>query len=1207
MSPTAPTFRSAAELLVSLEGLSHHSRMVALADHARPSPSTTLNGHAGARSPSRPSPSTTLNGHAGARSPSHTGTPHLAVILRGLIETGHHREALHMAIIARDLDTVAGYLAGPDPELRGAALRAVRTLPIPDPMVLPVLEDAPTALRRALYRTLYQGRRSVLADALLERVRSEYGDAEAAALLPACTAETVARHLPGLAHAFQSWRRLARRHPDTLGDHLAELLAASATDRSALSRWHRPLTALDPIRPGRVLEIAGAHNVRGYPHARRVSGAAPLRSRHPEVSTGSRLNGELSRAMRTRPATARCVLRSMPPQERSAFLERVLERWNHRRTPGGLLPFLDLLPREQAAELAREALAELSVFQRTNSRIQIPDQDLDAIAHLPYTEAAGPLGEAASSGDPDRRARGLIRLVEATARTGDRELLAAVLTERVERHRADRDPVRRALLTTLTDIDPNLLVPCLPLLHRLLTDTVQARDTSATTRDVLRHLAARLLRHPDTRVHEPAVRWGIEVYRRLIERFGADGLGDPDRARHNAPWWAPRRRGNAPWWVFEEHGVHRHGPEPRLYQVLPPGAEDVLFGQLSGFLARARRRGVHALAVALAAELGRRGRHLTALDSHLRAAVLADPGSVTADRAAALHLAAHLDRTERARRALSLFEEDPATARVPRVWDLLARYHPPSVVLRALAVNGAGQGGQAENAPVWVPRVSRDLARSWPAELRERLRAHLLDVIGRPVFAAADREAALRSLSSLPGAHTHLPAFLNDGEVVLREAALSALGRCGRPETALELIAAHSGGPQSRAVGPALSRCAEHTRPSRLGPLLARVLEGPGKVTVRRTAARLLARHRPPGAIAALTRVLRRPDEHRDVLAAVATALLRRSDAPAALAALTERVPDFAEEEIQVALLGVDPEGLAPALRRPAAETLAGLPVPRRSHWRMSGWWARWNVWGSQTLDDVVEAACDLDQPTERAMSVFVQTLVRGRGRDRLAEVLERLLAQLPGPESGVPVPSPAPARPPHWRSTEHDRASGAFQRLRRVLDLLHSLMLHAPAGDQVIREQTDRVRALLATRPELLDGTVTLMERDLARTVRVAEDDPDIEAVLDHLFLAALLLTTRPNHDQSRFNAIVSPLCSNYRRPEVPMTTLVEVVRRLAAAAEADSGPLGCQTGLLGLTLLGNVLRGTGWEHPLPDLLTEAGRSRHEEIRLTSWNLVLA
>ncbi|WP_017587022.1 hypothetical protein [Nocardiopsis ganjiahuensis] len=1187
MSPTAPTFRSAAELLVSLQGLSHPARTHALTAYARPSPATTLNGRTDARSPSCPSPATTLSGHADARSPSHTALPHLAVILRGLADAGHHRDALHVAIVARDHGTIAGYLSGPDPELRGAALRAVRTLPLPDTIVTPLLDDAPAALRRALYRTLFQGRRSALADTLLPRVRREYGDSEAAALLPACTSDTVARHLPALDHAFRSWRRLARRHPDLLADHLAERV----TDRFTRSPWRRALEALDPLRPARVAEIIGTEGLRGYPHARRAADPDSFRSAHPDLPAGRRLDRELRRAMRIRPGTARCVLRSMPREEAAAFLERTVEQWNSSRSPEALLPYLELLPRDRSAELAREALAELAVFQRTSGRFGDPDLDLDAIAHLPYTEAAGPLAEAASSGDPERRARGLARLLAVTVRTGDPELLATVLTERVQRHRADRDPVRRALLAALAALDPNLLVPSLPLLQRLTEDTVQARDTSAATREALRHLAARFLRHPDTRVHEPSVRWGVEVYRRLVERFGADGLGDPDRARHNAPWWAHRRRARLPWWAGDEHGRHRHGPEPRLYQVLPPGAEDVLFGGLSGFLAGARRRGVHEPAVALAAELGRRGRHLSALDSHLRAAVRADPDSDTAARAAALHLAG----PDRERRALSLFEEDPGTARVPRVWELLTRRHPSSVALRAL------EAGAGENAPVWVPRVSPALVRGWPAESRDRLRAHLLSLVGRSSLTADDREAALRSLSALPGAHVHLAAHLDDGEIVLREAAVSALGRCDRPELALELIIAHSGGPQSRAAGAALSRCAERARPSELGPLLARVLEGAGKVTVRRTAARLLARHRPPGAVAALARILRRADEHRDVLAAVAGALLCSTDDPVARQALAERVPDFAEEEIQFALLGVDPEQLPPAVRGEAADIVATLPVPRRSHWRMDGWWARWSVWGSETVDDVVDAVCDLDQSGDRALATFRQVIARGQGRDRIAELLERLLVRLPGPGRDLPVRD----RRPGTEDSGHRRAKNALHRMREVVLLVEALP-DTSTGRELAREQTDRALALLAARPELLDSALSLLGADLDRTVSATEADPGAEVLVDRLLLAARLLAARPHSGVGRPSEIVGPLWSVYGSSSVETETAAEVARRLFAEAEADPGPVGLHTGRLGLALVENALRGSNWAHPWPGLLAEAGRSRHEEIRLSAWSTAM-
>ncbi|MER6950145.1 hypothetical protein ABT294_39620 [Nonomuraea sp. NPDC000554] len=89
------------------------------------------------------------------------GTSQLSALLGDLRSRGGYgrRTALHVAMAARDLGFVEEILAGPDMGLRRAALRAVRTLPVPDPAVAAALQDAPTELRLALYRTLVHARR----------------------------------------------------------------------------------------------------------------------------------------------------------------------------------------------------------------------------------------------------------------------------------------------------------------------------------------------------------------------------------------------------------------------------------------------------------------------------------------------------------------------------------------------------------------------------------------------------------------------------------------------------------------------------------------------------------------------------------------------------------------------------------------------------------------------------------------------------------------------------------------------------------------------------------------------------------------------------------------------------------------------------------------------------------------------------------------
>ncbi|WP_344098360.1 HEAT repeat domain-containing protein [Nocardiopsis tropica] len=1233
MSPTAPTYGSADHLLRSLREQAASPRMRALALYAR----------------------------------DHAGTPHLAGILRQLEADGHGRLAVHMATAARDTAAVARHLAGPDHALRRAALRAVREFPLPDEAVPPVLTDAPTGLRRALYRTLFHARRTSVADLLLPRVRADHGDAEAAALLPACSPGQVARHLPDLRHAVRSWTRLARRHPDIL----LELLSGVRDDlrehgghlHSVFPDWRRLCRALDPVRPAELGGLAKDLGPRvalrsgAFPHTLRALPADPGRRRYPQrfpaLPDGSRDVRVLHREMRRRPPVALAVLRSMPPAVRGEYLDAFTDT-AHDRGGFALLPFLGLLPRDRAEAEARVLLERLAAFQARRPGHSDPHGDLDAIAHLPYGEAVAPLEEAASAGDADRRARGLTRLVEATARTGDPVLLAQVLTERVDRSRSERDPVRRALLAALAAVPPGLLVgdephgraapdgeadgsgvrtaTSLPALRGLLADTLRTRDTSPPTRRALRDLAARLLRHPDTRGVQEAVGWALDAYAGLVARFGADGLGEPGRPRSGPPWWAGGARADR---------VPR-APEPFLDQVMPRGSEQDLYRRLAPVLRAARARGDFAPAVALARELGRRARSLPGLGDQLVAAIRHDPSGATAAEAADLYLAGPDLRAG----ALALFRSDHATALVPRVWDVLSRHHAPGVVHAALGAAEArraaaadtgdrdapgpdtdpgtadaasapagpahrtrahtphgtalplpgGGAGPGARTPAWVPRIDARTARDWPGDLRDRVAAYLEGLVGDPSLALDEREAALSGLGRLPGTTDRVARFLDGPDIVLREAAARALGHGDRPEHALRLVLAHADGPQSRAAAPAMSRCALAVAPSRLGPVLGRALEGPAKVTVRKAAARLLAHHRPPGAVDILARALGAEGLHRDVRAAVAGSLMRVLDHPAALPALTAHARGFTEVEVQFSLLQVPPMHCPPATREAVAAVVAALPDPGRDHWRLGGWAGRWAPWTEYDIDDAVEALCATDRPLGQAFRVFHALLGMGRGRDRIAEALSRLLASVPGPGEGVPV-----------RRPDGGSGDGPHKRVLRLVDLLCDEAVRVPTGDDpVLRRQVFSALDLLAARDEYGPEAVRLVRAVIAREVSRADGDPDPGALGGLLLRAAGILSRHALLPEGDAEDVVDTVAPRFGRDPLPRETLASVVQHVFGAAARTAGPAGEAMGLIGLGIVGRAGRADGWTAPWPGLLSRAGELGHEPVRLAAWRLAV-
>lgn len=362
------------------------------------------------------------------------GTPELDALLGELSQRGPYERhlALHMAMAARHLAFVADALAGPDLDLRRAALRAVRTLPVPDDDVVPVLDGAPTALRRAVYRTLIYARRQSLADRILPEIRAQYGDREAAALLPACSSETVARLLPDLAHAVTMWRALAGRHPDAFLD-LAEreILADGANRWIWLRRRQTGITVAAAERPHRTLDVLVSTGLLGLsrqlprPVVAALYRAAPerfaelLRAERRAIAphlldTRHAPDDVVAARLLRRPYSGGPLLADLPPGRRDAVFRLTVEKSGGSLPAGAVMPLLPWLSPDLAAREARRLLDWYeSVWHSSRTRLDDPDIPLRLTSYLPYEEAAATLVEASLGGDPRRRG-------EADAAAGER-------------------------------------------------------------------------------------------------------------------------------------------------------------------------------------------------------------------------------------------------------------------------------------------------------------------------------------------------------------------------------------------------------------------------------------------------------------------------------------------------------------------------------------------------------------------------------------------------------------------------------------------------------------------------------------------------------------------------------------------------------------------------------------------------------------------
>jgi hypothetical protein len=506
------------------------------------------------------------------------------------------REALHQAMIDRDFPVIEEALRGEDLALRRAALRAVRTLPVSDDAAAAVLTDASLELRRAFYRTLLDARRTALADRLLPSVHRQWGDGEAAALLPACSARVAADQLPGLAHAVGSWTTLARRHPEAVLAHIESGDPALGLGYAFWRRWETVLTILAESLPERTIAFLETQDTRyGLQLPARAMtalvkadpmGAWTLVASDERPRT-NRLHYQAVEALDDAGIMAYvdgdvhtlwAVLGHLPTARREGLVDAFVAAAPELQ-PMWAEPLLDVLPAARAEAEARRMLEwHRSQWHPVRGRSQAKTVELTLASYLPVTEAVAVLTEAAGSSTSTVRRSARSLLLDRVARAEPAAEVLRQVEALVARVLNEPDPVRGSFLEALGKLPVAVFgEDWVPVLARLTTVVIEARDCSESTRRSLRILAGRTLRHQTS----PGLQaWAFDVYRQLVARFGAEGLAVPTVEELNPPP-PPRRR-----WRWRGRAYRPPAPRHdwRLDLALLPGQERELVAALRPWL-----------------------------------------------------------------------------------------------------------------------------------------------------------------------------------------------------------------------------------------------------------------------------------------------------------------------------------------------------------------------------------------------------------------------------------------------------------------------------------------------------------------------------------------------------------------------------------------------------------------------------------------------
>lgn len=1083
----------------------------------------------------------------------------LGVLLRELSGRGTYerRLAAAAAAVGRDVGYLQVRIADPDALVRGYAVKAVERGHIPDAAVVDVLEDAPAAVRRQVVRAVVAGRRSALADRLIDPYRTCWGDEEAARLLAGCGTATVVRLLPELAHAVRGWALLGLRHPVAVLDEAGrQLEALPETMRDAwwegraagvaaavTAEPERVLDLLERLCPGppparildRIDDLVSAAPGRTLRYLLAPERTGALLRRGLKRSTLGRLVRldppeltDLGRAMSQDHAALAKVLKALPPSRRNVLFDAFTSGQDMGRAV--LDPvLLAVLPHARRESEARRMAAQAR--ERGESWTAV----LTAVSFLPVAEAVEELTAATRRPAAEDRAQAWPLLVRNAARSGEPARVTAVLGT-MERLRNEQDPVRSAALAALAETHARLFTDGdADVLERITTDAIEARDSSWQTHHALRTLAVNLLREHATTREQRLVGWALSTMERLHGHTGGIDLG-------------------------------------RLDEGLRRGQEHEVFAALRPWLEAGAAKADHSLTFALTRSLGRRARAMPQLRELLWQAVLFG-NDATAQQAIGYWLEGAPDRDTE---VLAILELEPSTAVLQPVLHILTEHR--TDLLDAVLGDTPPYGRFLVAGTPWMPWIGSSVNLWLPRHQAAAARL-LARRAGDASLHLHERTAAIAQAAVIPelGA-AMVRRFTGSSSVPLAEAALGALVWTDRPGDALPELLAHVGGDRARVAAYAATRATLYVEPSRLQAHLRAVLlpddAAPTKVTSRKEAARLAATRLPlADAAALLADAYRRAGQHRDVRAACVaftTGLLGCEPAWELLESAATGGP-----EVRQAVLRTQPLDIADRYRGRYARLVTAVceSADPETALRAFGALPQWALWAPDAAEVLVSAVTDLDnrETWSAAAGALIVLAISGSGGSAGSEQGDPLARALASLVAAAALPDEPDAAP------DRDRPAR-----RRVRALAEHLAVHA-------RMAAGAARPVAKAVGELLAGSDAFVP-DAAHILMSAVDLDAEPAVLTAALVRLVPLIEGRPALAVRTAQILRGRLKTAGQPGTP-EGLLHAARRLSTAD-------GCLAGLLAVALTEVGGRRTQWSESWREQLRLLRRHAHPDVR---------